>query len=536
MFERLKTWMKGGMQRMAANTGMAREFKDIFEIGGVPAFNQFYYFGIFIWKYLYRGFYNVWHLVPGPTIKDPLRKREMFRTDMAKAVSAELASLIWSEACQVNVSRRGLLQTPEEQEDKLGRFVRTVLKENNFSGKMQEHIEQSMALGGGTLKVWFEPKRGADGKPVEGRGRIRIGYGMADQFVPTAWDNAGVSQGVFVSRLAKDGYYYTRLEWHSWDGDTYIITNELYRSAMRKPGANESQDILGYRYPLNAIYPTLDERTELHGVEKSFFSYYRTAVANNLDDNSPLGVSIYANAMSTLHALDICYDSLVSEFRLGRKRIIVPARAIRTVPDHNGNMVRYFDATDEVYEALATDDATDLKIQDNSVELRVEEHVRALNALLAILCLQTGLSASTFTFDLSTGLKTATEVVSENSKTYKTVKTNQAQVQVAIERLIENIIAVAVLYGVDFEGETVESLVSDGYDMQIKFDDSIIQDRQTDLNEGAMLVNSQLMSKFRFMTEKLGLTKEQAEAEITRIREEGSFGPDVIDNLDSFGA
>lgn len=27
MFERLKTWIKGGLQRMAANTGMAREFK-----------------------------------------------------------------------------------------------------------------------------------------------------------------------------------------------------------------------------------------------------------------------------------------------------------------------------------------------------------------------------------------------------------------------------------------------------------------------------------------------------------------------------
>ena len=50
MFERLKNWFKGGMQKMAANTGMAREFKDIFQLGGVPAFNQSYYFGIFIWK------------------------------------------------------------------------------------------------------------------------------------------------------------------------------------------------------------------------------------------------------------------------------------------------------------------------------------------------------------------------------------------------------------------------------------------------------------------------------------------------------
>ena len=38
------------MQRAAGNAGVAQEFKSIFELGGVPAFNQYYVFGIFIWK------------------------------------------------------------------------------------------------------------------------------------------------------------------------------------------------------------------------------------------------------------------------------------------------------------------------------------------------------------------------------------------------------------------------------------------------------------------------------------------------------
>lgn len=456
--------------------------------------------------------------------------------DLAKAVSAELASLIWSEACEVNVTAEGFEPTQEEPTDALGRFVAHVLRENNFGCKMQELIEQAMALGGGTLKVWYESERGADGEET-GIGHICIGYGMADQFVPTSWNNAEVTEGVFVSRQAKDGWYYTRLEWHRWNGDTYTITNDLYRSEIQKGGATESQDILGYQYPLNAIYPTLNDYTEIKGIDKSLFSYFRTAIANNLDDNSPLGVSIYANAMSTLHALDICYDSLVSEFRLGKKRIIVPARAIRAVIDPNtGASVRYFDATDEVYEALATDDQESLKIQDNSVELRVEEHVRALNVLLSVLCLQTGLSASTFTFDLASGLKTATEVVSENSKTYKTVKTNQTQVGGSIERLIHNIIALAVLYGVTWEGVPVETLISGGYHVNVHFDDSIVQDRQTNINEGIMLVNSGLKSKFTFLTDTLGMTPEQAQAEIERIKAEGRVGAEVFDNLDAFGA
>ena len=57
MFERIKKAVKNMLQKAGAATGMAHEFKDIFELGGVPAYSQFYYFGSFIWKYLYRGYY-----------------------------------------------------------------------------------------------------------------------------------------------------------------------------------------------------------------------------------------------------------------------------------------------------------------------------------------------------------------------------------------------------------------------------------------------------------------------------------------------
>ena len=51
MFDKLRERVGRLMQRAGAETGLSKEFKDIFELGGVPAFNQFYYFGIFIWKY-----------------------------------------------------------------------------------------------------------------------------------------------------------------------------------------------------------------------------------------------------------------------------------------------------------------------------------------------------------------------------------------------------------------------------------------------------------------------------------------------------
>jgi A118 family predicted phage portal protein len=506
----------------------------VFELGGVPAFNQYYDFGIFIWKWLYRGFYKLWHLVPAPTIADPKNKRMLFRLNTAKAICSEMASLVWGEECTVNVSRDGFEAT-DDNPDPLNEFVQKVLEENALKEKMQESIEQALALGGAAMKVYSDVRRDDEGNEVPDTRRINIGYAMADQFIPTAWDNATVTDGLFISRIAKGGYYYTRLEWHKWNGLTYTITNELYRAEMRKGAVEgEDQDILGVRWPLADIYPYLEEETVIP-VSESLFTYWRTPIANNLDDNSPLGMSVYGNALETLHALDICYDSFVSEFRLGRKRIIVPARCIKTIVDPvTGVPSRYFDPNDEVYEALATDTAEDLHIQDNSVELRVEEHISAINAFLSILCLQTGFSAGTFTFDQHTGLKTATEVVSENSKTYKTIKTIQNQLAPAIEHLVRNIIDVAILYEMDYEGQSIESLASDGYNVSITFDDGVTQDRQTNINEGVMLVGAGLLSKYTFLTDRKygqGLTPEQAEEELKRINEENRTSGVVVDRI-----
>ena len=536
MFEKFKKAVKNWFMSAGATTGLAREFKDIFELGGVPAFQQFYNFGIFPWKWVYKGFYNAWHLIAAPTIENPKATRRMAYLNLSKAVCSELAGMVWTDQTEVTVSTAGI-ELAENEEDPLQKFVRkSALEKNNFGVKMGETIEQAAALGGAALKVWRDVRHDSEGREVEGSESLKIGYCMADQFIPTAWDNAEISEAVFISRQAKGGYYYTRLEWHKWDGVTYTITNELYRADQYRTGSREPQDILGMRVPLSEIYPFLDETATVDGIENTLFSYFRTPTANNIDDNSPLGVSIYANAMETLHALDICFDSFVREFRLGKKRIIVPARMIKTVIDPvSGEPRRYFDATDETYEALSTDDPDSLKIQDNSIELRVDEHVSAMNAFLNIFCLQVGLSSGTFSFDAKSGLKTATEVVSENSKTYKTVKNFQNMIRPAVVRLVENIITVAALYDMKTEdGQSVRELAERGYTVNVAMDDGITQDRQTNINEGMALVGAGLLSKKTFLTDqKYGqcLTPEAADKELEQIAAEKRMTGGMLDRI-----
>ena len=52
--DELKRRWKRFMTKTVADTGLAREFKSVFDLGGVPAFQQFYNFGIFLWKMLWK--------------------------------------------------------------------------------------------------------------------------------------------------------------------------------------------------------------------------------------------------------------------------------------------------------------------------------------------------------------------------------------------------------------------------------------------------------------------------------------------------
>ena len=165
VWDSIKQWGRGLMQRTASATGIAREFKDIFELGGVPAFSQFYYYGVFIWKYLYRGLYRPWHIVPVTAVgAKPNETRQLFRLNTAKAVSAELASLVWGEECQFSVSTDGWDEKVNEDgvvtnPDPLKEFIADVLRKNAFGEKLQELIEQGMALGGAAIKVWHDVRR-----------------------------------------------------------------------------------------------------------------------------------------------------------------------------------------------------------------------------------------------------------------------------------------------------------------------------------------------------------------------------------------
>ncbi len=406
---------------------------------------------------------------------------------MPKVVSQEMANLVFNEKCSISIGKEEEGQNADEFQEK----VLDVLEKNAFYQNFQNYLEYMFAMGGMFIKVYVQDQQ------------IKLSYVTADCFIPIAYNGKEITEGIFVNESRKGDKYYTLLEWHEWDGEIYTIHNELYMS--------ETKGEVGIKVPLETLYPELEENVSITGLKRSLFVGFKPNIANNIDMSSNLGVSIYADALDTMHSLDVAFDSFEREFRLGKKRITVPTSAIKTVVDpQTGHMHRYFDADDEVYEAFHFDN-DDTGIQEHSLDLRVEEHISAINSLLNIQAMQTGFSAGAFTFD-SEGLKTATEVVSENSKTYRTRSGHITIIEEGLKDLVDVIADVASLYGIFSPPEGIET--------KVNFDDSIAEDRDTNAKHWIMLVNAEVASKLQAIQKIHKVTEEDAQSILEQISKE----------------
>lgn len=475
MFNKAVNWMKGVMAKM----GLIKKLEQVTDHKKI-SLSETYYENILKWRALHQGYYSKMHDVHYHTIEGP-QKREMATLNMPKSAAQELATLIFNERCEISISDEGYNE-----------FIQDVFKDNGFNGNFQQYLEFMFAQGGMVVKPYV-----ADGK-------LKLSYVTADCFLPISWDNTRITEGVFISEINKQGKKYTHLEWHTFEKAGYTIKNELYEST-------HGQDI-GTKVNLATLFPDIAEIFTDSNIKRPLFAYFKPNLANNIDSTVPLGISVYANAYDTLKSLDIAFDSFQREFRLGRKRIIVPTSAIRTVVDPETNtMHRYFDSTDESYEAMDTG-MDDEKFKEVNSVLRVTEHIAAINALLNLFSMQIGFSSGSFSFDGSQGVKTATEVVSENSKTFRTKQSHENVIEQGITDLIECIGVVAQLYGLYTPPAE--------YDVTATFDDSIAEDQNAEIDKQIKLIGIGLQSKLKAIMKIHGLTEEEAAKLLKEIKAE----------------
>lgn len=419
---------------------------------------------------------------------------------LARTACKKIASLVYNEQAEILVDNE---QTNE--------FINNILNNDKFNKNFERYLESCLALGGLAMRPYF------DGKT------IKVAFIQAPVFLPLESNTQDISSSAIVTKTVKSegktNNYYTLIEFHEWNGEDLEITNELYKS--------NSSGVVGTRVLLTELYEDLTESVTIKGLSRPLFTYLKTAGMNNKDINSPLGLSIFDNAKTTIDFINRTYDEFMWEIKMGQRRVAVPD-GLTEVTFQAGNDNRFvkkrrFEVEQNVFVQVGGG-IDDNKIVDLTTPIRAEDYIKAINKGLSIFEMQLGVSAGMFTFD-GKSMKTATEVVSENSDTYQMRNSIVSLVEISLKELVISICELAKANGI-YNGE-----IPTFEEISINLDDGIFTDRNAELNYWIKAVASGLVSRKFAIGKILNVTDEEASEMLTEINEEVQPNLDETDEV-----
>ncbi|HFU5940450.1 TPA: phage portal protein [Enterococcus faecium] len=433
-------------------------------------------------KEIYRNVYGDIEYINS----DGYRQTRPFHSlNVSKVVSRKLSKLVFNDGCNISLD-----------DEKADEFLQSVFADNKFRKNFGEELEAGYAIGGLALRPYVDTNSG----------KIKISFCRADTFFPLQSNTNDISEAAIatVTQQAEGQktIYYTLLEFHEWVDGKYRIRNELYRS--------EEQKQVGVRIPLNSLekYKNLQEETILDGFSRPLFVYIKLAGKNNINLDSPLSLGVIDNAKRQLADINEKYDEFMWEIEEARRKILASDHFFRVKYDSNGKPVKRFDSKTSVFQRLKSDEPF---IDEFAPSLRSTEFIASINFILRIIELQTGFSSGTFSFD-GQSVKTATEIISENSETFSTRSDNVLIVEEALKELITTIFELAAAYKLF---NPVKEL-----GINIDFDDGVFQSQDAKADYYSKLVTAGLTSKLNAIQKLTGVTEKEAKRIVYEIRAE----------------
>ena len=441
------------------------------------------------WLQWYKGYVPTFHKYK-MKVNGINKSFERKTLNLAKKFCEDMAKLLWTEKTTISLDN-------DEKTKALWNILDS--KENSFTVNFGNFIERTLAIGTG-VTVEYQDETG----------KILIDYIDGNMVIPYKYTNSYISGLVTVSRMNEGKKWYSQLTIHEITDTKYIRRNKLYES--------ENENDIGKEISLELKYPNVKEVEEI-ATTKSRFQVLKPNIVNNIDLQTPMGISLYANCIDMFKSADTKYDGLFNEFVLGRKRILVDKTAMKATTNVNekGEVehVQYFDENDIAYVAIAGMEEQPVKEIDFT--LRTEAFIKAINTDIDYASSNMGLGANWLKFD-GAGVKTATEVISENSEAFRTKKHNDTIVTNLIYDLVA---AICEMAGI----ETSE--------IKIETDDSIIEDKEAERVKAQSEVVQGLRSKTNYLTEIRGLTEQEAAEEMAQMQAEKQAAMALeIDNME----
>ena len=414
-----------------------------------------------IWNQWYRGNVDKIHDRTIWNGKNYINTR-LKTLQMAKKVSEDWANLLMNEKCDI------ILPNEKANEE----FQRK-LYNTDFWVKANESVEKSFALGLGALVLSVDDIEVGDKGSVRfDKAKIKIDFVDRFKLVPLLIEDNKIKEIAFLF----DGSATQTYIIHTRDENgVYIINSFRYKK-------RDNSVIESYQFNTQSLTP--------------WFQIIRPFISNNdiaTGWDEGLGISVFANSIDTLHAIDNKYDSFDNEFIAGRKRLHVSDEAWAVHNKKDGTQEKVFHPMDTIYYQLPGGNGTPF-LDDLSGVLRSVDHVLAINAELSLLSSKCGMGEGYYKFEGGKSTPTATQVISENSALFKTLKKHQ----ILIESALRNLTIAIIEASIRFTSKPILLSPEEYNDIVIEFDDSIIEDKGTEMERDKNLVMSGLMSPIEF--------------------------------------
>lgn len=419
-----------------------------------------------LWEKMYKG--------QAPWINDDVKS-----LNLEADICTEFARLIMLE-------HKSEL-TGSAKSDYIYQEYKKVLKELRDS-----KLELALATGGIVLKPYVNNKK------------LCTDIIQVNKFIPLSFDTNGiVTSGIGIAQNTIGKTIYTRLEHHIFDENkrTHTIYNRCYES--------DNENELGKEIDISkTVWNNLAPVAVIEHVDKPLFVYIKIPLANNIDTNSPLGVSIFSRAVDKIKKADIQYGRVDWEYEASEKAIMVDELALRESDGKTPLKNKVDKLKDRIYKIFNTDKSD--FYQEYSPEIRDEAYWRGLNKHLERIEFSCQLAYGTLS-EPTYSDKTAEEIKTSKQRSFSAVAKLQESVQTGLEHLVYIYDVLTTVYKLCPEGKVEQSN---------EWDDSLIVDSEAEQRIRQQEVREKLRTKISYLMWRYGFTEEQAKEELKRIQEE----------------
>ncbi len=294
----------------------------------------------------------------------------------AMRVCREWGSLLLNDKTQVVCDDQGCTD-----------FLGGCFSSSNFMPMAQATVVRAFGMGTCAWALWADTAKKT----------VKVRHYDAQMVIPLTWDEEGVTECAFVTRVFYRGKAVDQLQLHLLGNlGTYRIDTVCFDSDGNQI---EAEGIIP-SYETGCPFPT--------------FSIVKPAVDNTRVDMSPYGQSVFADAIDAIQAVDLAFNALINEVDVSKMRIFLSDVLFDKESDGKGKRVSIpFGKQDcTVFrKVMSTEDM----VQDFASALRTASQAEAFRIALQMLGDLCGFGITYFDFDNTGYVKTATEVSSDNS-------------------------------------------------------------------------------------------------------------------------